>query len=317
MTLGTDASGDATFGVAFATSDLTGNFITATATDPYGNTSEFSNCVIVNPGAIIVEKQTDPSGSPQSFNFSLTDGPSNLNQSFTLSDGDTHDSGPILPGFGYSVTETVPSGWDLISATCDDGSPVDNINVSPKETVTCIFTNTLPNVETATGTGIVTFESGKGTIEDLAAVAEGTLPAEGKPDLDFPHGFFSFNITGLPVCQNTTVVVTITLPSAVPVGTEYWKYHASEGGWIQIPMGSNDGDNVITITLVDGGLGDDDGVCDGVIVDQGGPGQQPTKPVGGIVVPVNRLGLLAPWMGLAALASLAALMVALARRRRS
>jgi hypothetical protein len=40
-------------------------------------------------------------------------------------------------------------------------------------------------------------------------------------------------------------------------------------------------------------------------------------PVGGIAVPVNRLGLLAPWMGVAAAASLAALMVALVRRRRS
>ena len=68
------------------------------------------------------------------------------------------------------------------------------------------------------------------------------------------------------------MVVTITLPANVPVGTEYWKYHASEGGWIQIPMGSDNGDNIITITLVDGGLGDDDGLANGVIVDQGGPG---------------------------------------------
>lgn len=35
--------------------------------------------------------------------------------------------------------------------------------------------------------------------------------------------------------------------------------------------------------------------------------------VGGYVIPVNKLGLLAPWMGLVALA---ALMVALVRRRR-
>jgi len=43
---------------------------------------------------------------------------------------------------------------------------------------------------------------------------------------------------------------------------------------------------------------------------------QPPEPIGGIVVPVNRLGLLAPWLGLAALASLAALAVALVRRRK-
>ena len=38
-------------------------------------------------------------------------------------------------------------------------------------------------------------------------------------------------------------------------------------------------------------------------------------PVGGVAVPVNRLGLVAPWMGLAALASVAALTVMVVRRR--
>ena len=40
-------------------------------------------------------------------------------------------------------------------------------------------------------------------------------------------------------------------------------------------------------------------------------------PVGGVVVPVDKLDLLLPWLGLAALVSLAALTVALARRRRA
>jgi hypothetical protein len=40
-------------------------------------------------------------------------------------------------------------------------------------------------------------------------------------------------------------------------------------------------------------------------------------PVGGIVVPVDKLGLLAPWLGMAALVSLAALTIAVVRRRRN
>ncbi len=39
-------------------------------------------------------------------------------------------------------------------------------------------------------------------------------------------------------------------------------------------------------------------------------------PVGGLIVPVNKLELLAPWLGMVALALLAALAVALVRRRR-
>jgi fermentation-respiration switch protein FrsA (DUF1100 family) len=144
--------------------------------------------------------------------------------------------------------------------TCDEG-------VSDSDTEDTTVLSLPVCIETATGTGIARFETDAGTIEDLRAVKESTLPKAGKPALVFPHGFFSFNITGLTPGQ--TVVVTITLPDNVLVGTQYWKYHASEGGWVQIPMGSDDGDNVITITLVDGGLGDDDGTANGVIVDQG------------------------------------------------
>ena len=47
------------------------------------------------------------------------------------------------------------------------------------------------------------------------------------------------------------------------------------------------------------------------------PSPSPPIPVGGIIVPVSRLELLAPWVRLAALAALAALTVALIRRRRA
>ena len=131
-------------------------------------------------------------------------------------------------------------------------------------------------VETATGTGTAYFTANAGTIESLVAVDESTLPAEGKPALVFPHGFFSFEIPGLT--QGQTVEVAITLPDNVPVGTEYWKCHVS--GWIPIPVGSSDdSDNVITITLTDGGLGDDDGTANGVILDDGGPGIPGAPPV--------------------------------------
>ncbi|MCJ7667642.1 MAG: LPXTG cell wall anchor domain-containing protein, partial [Anaerolineae bacterium] len=61
---------------------------------------------------------------------------------FFLTDAATpNDSGWLLPG-AYSVTETVPLGWTLTSATCSDGSLVSAIDLGPGETVTCTFTNT-------------------------------------------------------------------------------------------------------------------------------------------------------------------------------
>jgi len=147
-----------------------------------------------------------------------------------------------------------------------------------------------PGVEVpaSTGTGTAGFSPAAGTVQNLTAVPESSLPAEGKPNLQFPHGFFEFQITGLT--PGETVGMTITLPSAAPVGTQYWKYGPTPGDnnphWYQIPMGDDDGDNVITITLVDGGLGDDDLTANGVIVDQGGPGNPPSGGGGAMGVPV-------------------------------
>jgi hypothetical protein len=107
---------------------------------------ETLDCTFTNTlqrGNIVIDKVTDPSGDPQSFAFTLTGGPSNLNQSFNLTDQATpHNSGAVLPGSGYNAAETVPAGWDLTNTSCSDGSPVTNIDVSPNETVTCTFTNT-------------------------------------------------------------------------------------------------------------------------------------------------------------------------------
>jgi hypothetical protein len=132
-------------------------------------------------------------------------------------------------------------------------------------------------VETATGVGIAYFSSDAGNIQNLVAVAEGTLPTAGKPaGRSFPDGFFSFNIVN--VTPGSTVTITITLPSAMPVGTQYWK--CQNGNWIDCTalLGSNDGDNVITLTITDGGLGDADGTANGTIVDPGGPGVAVTAP---------------------------------------
>jgi hypothetical protein len=61
------------------------------------------------------------------------------------------------------------------------------------------------------------------------------------------------------------------MPSPVPIGSQYWKYQSGIG-WSSLPIGSDDGDNEITVNLTDGGIGDSDQTANGVIVDPGGPG---------------------------------------------
>jgi hypothetical protein len=58
----------------------------------------------------------------------------------------------VSPGSGYTLTEGATAGSDLVGVTCDDNSPVTNINLSPGETVTCTFTNRRKGLQTGAKT---------------------------------------------------------------------------------------------------------------------------------------------------------------------
>lgn len=98
-----------------------------------------ADVAIVAPamGRIVVVKQTDPANTPGQFNFSA----SYAAAGFALSHGQSNDSGLLPSGATYSVSENVPAGWTLASATCSDGSPPNQIALGADETVTCTFIN--------------------------------------------------------------------------------------------------------------------------------------------------------------------------------
>jgi hypothetical protein len=97
-------------------------------------------------GTIVVRKNAVPDAA-QDFSFSAGGGLSPATFDLdddadgTLSDTQTFAGVPV--GSGYSISESPTSGWYLADATCDDGSPVSNIDVSEGETVTCTFTNSV------------------------------------------------------------------------------------------------------------------------------------------------------------------------------
>jgi len=172
---------------------------------------------------------------------------------------------------------------------------------------------------TSTGSGLATLQTSAGYFSAGAGVGN---PSPGDaPALNFPYGFFNFTIEGLT--SGETAVITISLPGDMPTTTEYWKYGPTPANqvdhWYQIPIGDNDGDNVITIAITDGGDGDDDLTANGTITEPGGPGQPPPPappvPVGGVIVPVSKVEVLAPWLGLAAVMVLAVAAMVLRRRR--
>ena len=88
-------------------------------------------------GDITVIKQTDPPNDPQSFSFNASWDP----DGFSLVDDGSENSKGLVPGI-YSVSENVPAGWALTSATCNDGSPINAIDLQPAEDIICTFNNT-------------------------------------------------------------------------------------------------------------------------------------------------------------------------------
>ena len=157
--------------------------------------------------------------------------------------------------------------------------------------------------ETAPSTGgTASFTPDAGSITGLTAV-----PTPPGTPVALPHGMFSFTVTGI----TGQVTITIELPGAVPVGTKWWKYQS--GGWYSLPIGDDNGDNIITITLTDNAFPDDADATVGVILDDGGPGNP--GPVGWETYPVNKVRVLLPWIALFAALIVGATLFLLRRRR--
>ena len=160
---------------------------------------------ITNCGRIIINKVTIPSPDPTDTSFSYTAGGGLTPTSFSLKNGESQTYNDVFAGSGYSVAETVPANWELVSAVCDDGSPVSNISVSPEEVVTCTFTNQLQ-----TGAIQVT--------KTRKHAAEG--PG------DHPHAGVSFTVNGVTKQTNANGVVcfdgltfdTYAVHETVPAG---------------------------------------------------------------------------------------------------
>jgi subtilisin family serine protease len=125
-------------------------------------------------------------------------------------------------------------------------------------------------IPSATGAGNVQFSTNNGGITSFFAIAESTLPTIGKPTISFPFGFFTYTVTG--ITPGSSAAITITYPSNVPIGTQFWKVNA--GTWTNISslVSSNNGDQIIILTIQDGQFGDADGTINGQIIDPVGGG---------------------------------------------
>ncbi|QJR16735.1 IPTL-CTERM sorting domain-containing protein [Usitatibacter palustris] len=173
-----------------------------------------------------------------------------------------------------TVVASIPAGAATLLG-------VGNIaSTSADNSVTYAPSTTTFSGPTATGTGTQTIAfTGGGAactfgVRQLIGAPPGAapIPPTAPGGVTFPHGLFDFTTTGCTA--GSTLAFTLTYPTALPGGTTYWKYGPTASNtaphWYTLP--ATVVGNTITFSITDGGLGDDDLVANGTIVDQGGPG---------------------------------------------
>ena len=123
----------------------------ATITFDIDSDSDVLDCTYYNKAraSLTVVKQTsDGTGSFDFTSTTLDADPDTVGlQGFTLTTTDegaagedSQDFANLLPG-DYDVAETVPTNWNLTSATCDNGDDPGSITLDAGEDVTCTFVN--------------------------------------------------------------------------------------------------------------------------------------------------------------------------------
>jgi photosystem II stability/assembly factor-like uncharacterized protein len=139
--------------------------------------------------------------------------------------------------------------------------------------------------EAATGTGKIAIDTSSNpgtTIENVIALADtdSSLNQANKPiGYRFADGLVSYNVAD--VSTGATINVSLTFPSGIPKGSKVYK--VNKEGFYEFREATING-STVTLSLTDGGAGDDDGVVDGKISDPVGiaaPTGTPVTPGGG------------------------------------
>ncbi|MFC7493417.1 MULTISPECIES: MSCRAMM family protein [unclassified Nocardioides] len=218
-----------------ASSGVTPTINGATVTFDINADTDVLDCTYTNRalGDIIVEKITDDSQG----SFAFTSGtltPASFTLTTTAAGAAGKDSRAFndLPVGTYDVAETVPAGWNLVSATCDDGSNPAAIGLSAGETVTCTFHDARE----------------KGAIE---IVKTRKHAADGSGD--HPHSGVTFTITGgelpaagIPVTTNANGIACL---DNLPLSSSVGNYTVTES----VPAGyvSDDAEKTVSVTTED------------------------------------------------------------------
>jgi hypothetical protein len=231
-----------------ASQNVTPSINGATITFDIDSDADVLDCTYTNRarGSLIIEKVTTSRFGAFDFTSSTLD-PASWTLTTTAAGAAGKASrtfSDLAPGT-YDAAETVPTGWNLTSATCSDGSAVTAIGVSGGETVTCTFTN-------APETGAIKIvktrkhaASGPGDHPHAGVtftVSGGSLPAGGQNVVTLADG---------TVCLDGLVVSSLagnySVLEQVPAG--YTALSTNPQGGLAVTEGTCGGGNERTVTF--------------------------------------------------------------------
>jgi len=129
------------------------------------------------------------------------------------------------------------------------------------------------NLYDAEGFNVIGFATSAGRVRCFTSLGNGQIPGGDTYASTLQYGMFAFAIDDLPVNPQApaSVQVTVYLPEDPTSLSGWYKFDEANAVVSDFSAYSSARDNHMTLNLVDGGTGDQDGVVNGVIIDPSGP----------------------------------------------
>jgi hypothetical protein len=181
------------------------------------------------------------------------------------------------PGTLVNLTATEDIGSNFVGWSGDPDCSDGQVTLDVSKACTATFNLNRPvTIPTATGNGNITLDTGSAGCGFYNISAKTEAQVANDPSNDYLYGLVEFSLS----CS--VADVTLTYSGATDLTDYTYRKHGptvpgnpATTAWYT--FNANITGNTVTLHLEDGQLGDDTGV-DGVIVDQGGPGQPPQRP---------------------------------------
>ncbi len=215
---------------------------------------------------------TDNGGGTITYSWSQSGG-----TTVTLSDADAVQPSFIAPDVGpggevltFELVVTNSGGLQSTDACL--------VEVTPLTTMPWEGLPGIVSMDTCTGKTVGISVDGNAGILSMTDLNPVDIPDSQQKPMNMTYGLIDIRLS---VDPGATATVTIHLPNPVPDGYHWYKYYNNTAQWEDYcctnaigAMGAvfNAARDQVTLTLTDGGIGDDDTMADGIISDPSGLG---------------------------------------------